>query len=217
MLRPPESDDRPGGVTVYPRRSYRQHSHRGSHSHCLQSRSYRPPTRTRKLALAPPSRRGRPAAPWAGSAFSAFDFRLVSAGLLITLSSPARDMLSHITYRSSRTLTTAGTTRLSQHLSILAAVISVVDLRSMMGAYPSSDGVLNRSRMHGVHGSLPPQPAVMFVVKEYPQLRIPIGVESSPGLGRAGRLEGGFLGGCAVTSRNPLIHNGATNVTESPR
>src|SRR5829696_1177176 len=40
------------------------------------------------------------------------------------------------------------------------AVFSVVDPRSMMRAQPSSDGVLNRSHMHGVHGSTSPQPGV---------------------------------------------------------
>src|SRR5215208_2565913 len=42
----------------------------------------------------------------------------------------------------------------------LTAVFSVVDPRSMMRAKPSSDGVLNHSHMHGVHGSMSPQPAV---------------------------------------------------------
>jgi hypothetical protein len=40
------------------------------------------------------------------------------------------------------------------------AVFSVVDPRSMMRAKPSSDGALNRSHVHGVHGSMSAQPAV---------------------------------------------------------
>src|SRR5215207_5231025 len=44
-----------------------------------------PPTRTRKLTLAPPSCRVRRAALLAGTASSAFIFLPVSAGLLITL------------------------------------------------------------------------------------------------------------------------------------
>ena len=36
-------------------------------------------------------------------------------------------------------------------------------------------------------------------------------------LHRAGPMGEDFSGSCIVTSRNPLIHNGAATVTESPR
>jgi hypothetical protein len=45
------------------------------------------------------------------------------------------------------------------------AFFSVVDPHSMMRANPSSDGVLNRSHMHSVHGSMSPQPAVDALLK----------------------------------------------------
>jgi hypothetical protein len=49
----------------------------------------------------------------------------------------------------------------------VTVVFSVVDPRSMMRAKPSSDGVLNRSHMHGVHRSMSPQPAVSISFQVY--------------------------------------------------
>src|SRR5215213_8476335 len=93
-----------------------------------------PPTRTRKSALAPPPRRGRPAAPRAGPASSASVFLPVSVGLLITLSSPARDMLSGITYGSPRTFSCL---RLSRGRGCLALI---APWRGLRGRYLKADG-----------------------------------------------------------------------------
>src|SRR5215203_5152288 len=55
---------------------------------------------------------------------------------------------------------------------LLTAVFSVVDPRSMMRAQASSDGVLNRSHMHGgVHRSISAQPAIELRTYELPKER----------------------------------------------